>query len=237
MDLYVDIETAPSQRPDVRERMVSAALEAAESEPVPSSIANLKTEELRIARSNDWRESKIAGAESEADEEWRRTALEGGYGEIICASWAFNDGEVKTLARESMQPERETELLHQFWLAMVEGSKGKAVKWIGHNVGFDLRFLHHRCVVRQIRPTIHIPYNDAPWRGSYLDTMHAWVGARGGVKLTVLCDMLGIEVHDEIDGSQVWGAYQAGRLDQIVAHCEADVRRVREIAKRLRWEA
>lgn len=70
-----------------------------------------------------------------------------------------------------------------------------------------------------------------------MDTMYAWCGARGRVKLTVLCDMLGIDVYDEIDGSEVWDAYCDGRLSDIIEHCEADVRRVREIARRLAYQS
>ena len=53
-------------------------------------------------------------------------------------------------------------------------------------------------------------------------------------KLKDICEFLGIEQKDEIDGSQVWDAYKAGQMDKIIEHCESDVKAVRELYKRMR---
>jgi len=227
MHIYIDIETIPSQRPEVRERFLDAAIEAARSDPPPANYKHVEAIEK-------WRDERIVGAEDAGDEDWRRTALDGGYGEIVCVCWAVEDGDIKTLHR-TRRHTMEAELLVQLFDALREDTRGQVPSYVGHNIGFDLRFLHHRAVVLGIRPGIHLPYNDPPWRSTYIDTMQEWCGARDRVKLTTLCDMLGIQVDDEIDGSQVWDAWRDGREDQIVEHCRADVDRVRQIHHRLTW--
>jgi hypothetical protein len=68
-----------------------------------------------------------------------------------------------------------------------------------------------------------------------VDLRTEWYGtqARGGTKLTDLCEAFGIEVDDTIDGSQVAERWDAGDIDTIVRHCEADVERVRELYARI----
>lgn len=226
MYLYLDIETIPSPRNDVRDRMHSEALEAARSAEPPS---NYKKEDA-IAK---WRAAQIEGAPGKADELWRRTALDGGYGEIVVIGYAPEHGALD----EAVAHDGEREMLQRFWISMREMWGQKRVVPVGHCIGFDLRFLYQRSVIRGIRPTIHLPYNAAPWRGEYVDTMYEWCGAKGGVKLTVLCDMLQIDVpNEDVDGSQVWDAWSAGRVVDVVDHCRADVERVRRVHQRLRWE-
>lgn len=226
--LYVDVETIPTQRQDVRDRLHEQALaDAREAEPP----ANYKKPEA-IDR---WRAERIAAAPDAAEESVRKTALDGGYGELVAVCWAWDDEEVSSLQRGEGG---EFVLLDGLWRALRQRvvSGGHAIRWVGHNVTFDLQFLHHRSVIHGIRPTVPLPRLDAVWKGTYYDTMYEWAGLRGSVKLTTLCDMLGIDIaDDDIDGSQVWAAYQDGRIDDIVEHCRRDVERVREIHRRLRF--
>ena len=216
MLIYLDIETIPSQRADVIER-------GPELVKVPASYKN---------------EEKIEAYRAEhADEAYRRTALDGGYGEIVCICWAVDDGPVEESTRASAD-ESEADLLARFFAAAkaaADASPASLPAFVGHNIAFDLRFLHHRSVVLGVHHPIHLPYNAASWQGRYVDTMFEWSGARGSIKLVDLCDVLGIEVDDEIDGSQVWDRYQAGDIDTIVKHCRADVERVRQVYRRLQY--
>jgi len=230
--LYIDIETIPTTRDDVLERLRRQASADAMVAPVPGSIRKLKTPELRKTREQEWRGSLKEGAADTAEEAIHRTALDGGYGELACICWAFDDGEIHDAVRG--RDGGEVMLLHKFF-ADLRGTM-HAIKWVGHNVEFDLRFLHHRSIINGVRSPQHIPANDAPWKGTYYDTMREWSGLRGTVKLTVLCDMLGIDIsEDDIDGSEVWQAWQQGRIVDIVDHCRADVERVREIYRRMTW--
>ena len=238
MNIYLDIETVPSQREDVRARIKERIYTEAEAAEPPRSITDLKTEETRVKRLTAWRMQRDAKAVEDAEEQWRRTALEGGYGEAVCISWAVDDGPVRSHWRSGLAFSEERALLEAWFEALepVKRQHSSLPTFCGHNIEFDLRFLHHRSVIHGIQPPIYLPYNAAAWQGRYIDTVYEWCGARGSVKLVELCDMLGIDVEDAIDGSQVWDAFQAGDITAIVEHCESDVERVRQIERMLRWQ-
>ena len=215
MNIFIDIETIPDQR--------DGALELAKARvKVPANYKDVK---------------KIASyIDEHAEEERRRTALNGGYGEIFCVSLAAQDEPVVTVERfdpwDAEGSERSVlERLNNLVPALLHNRRPR---YIGHCVEFDLRFLFHRYVVHGIRPAFALPYNEPSWRDAYFCTMFAWAGTRGSVKLKELSAILGIEQGaNDIDGSEVWAAVQAGREDDVIAHCEADVRRVREVYNRL----
>lgn len=217
MRIYLDIETIPSQRNDVRDRIWSAV-------HPPGNYTKPESREKWIAENRD----KVA------EEEWRRTALDGGYGEIVCVCFAVDDDEILTFSRATIE-EQESELLELFFGTIRGCLRNQSPTYVGHNIGFDLKFLHHRSIVCRVNPRLHFPYNSPPWRGMYIDTMYEWCGARDRIKLTELCDVLGIEADDDIDGAGAWDAWRSGDVDSVIRHCQADVARVREIEKRLRW--
>lgn len=217
MYIYIDGETLPSQRADIIAEIPGRV-------KVPKSYKD---------------EKKIAEyRENHAEETYHATGLSGDYGELCCVCWAIDDGEIHQAFRaEATQPE--AAILAFLWSSIQEATAARpnsAPVFVGHNVEFDLRFLHHRSIVLGARPPIYLPYNAAPWQGRYRCTQYEWSGAKGFIKLTELCRVLGIEVDDEIDGSQVWQAFQSGEISKIVEHCRADVDRVRQIAKRLIWD-
>jgi len=223
--LYIDIETLPTQREDVIDRIHTEALDKARNAPPP---ANYKKDEI-IAK---WRADREGAAADEADYDIERTALNGGYGELCCICWALDDGDVEDAVRG--RDGGEVMLLHRFFDDIRKTEH--TLKWIGHNVEFDIRFIHHRSIITGVRSPHYLPANDPPWKGTYYDTMKEWAGLRGAVKLTMLCDMLGIDISDDdIDGSQVWQAWQDGRVLDILDHCRRDVERVREIYRRMTW--
>jgi len=210
MNVYLDIETIPDQSP-------GAMQEAAGRVKAPKHYKP---------------ETAAKYIQEHAAEAYHATGLDGTYGQIFCISFAVDDGEIITV-----QDDDERELLLS-WGAKMIGEMGyEAAKrrpmYIGHNVAWDLRFLFHRHVITCVQPSVAIPYNFTPWSEAYYDTMYAWCGAKGTISLKRLAAVLGIKGHEDIDGSEVWDAVQAGRGAQVVAHCEADVARVREIHARL----
>ena len=210
MYLYLDIETIPTQRDDIRAEMP-------ERVKVPSNYKD---------------EAKIAAYRAEhADHAWRQTALSGDYGEIVVACYAIDDGLVNVFHHS----EGEAPLLEMFYADIKRGCAGQYPTIVGHNVAFDLRFLHHRSIVHEVRPPFYLPYNAAPWQSRYVDTMYEWCGAKGGIKLTEICRVLGIDIghEDTIDGSMVWDTWNAGDVDTVAQHCVADVERVRAVHQRL----
>ena len=226
MFVYIDIETIPSQRNESKER-------AASKVAPPANITKAET----LAK---WEAEKRPSLE---EAEWRKTSLNGGWGELCCVCWAVEDGPVEEAVRPTAG-DSEAALLATLFDGLQDAQKayrGAPVMWVGHNItGFDLRFLWQRAVVLGVSPgRIKLHKDAAPWSGRVIDTMHEWGGRRDFVKLTELCEVLRIDVghEDTIDGSQVWDRYQAGDFETILTHCRADVARVREVHKRIQIAA
>lgn len=226
MNIFLDIETIPTSRPDVRERI------AAEVVPKHKN-GHVITDEAKAAA---W---WVEHGQDAIDHEVHRTALDGGLGEIVCICAAADNEPIEHWHRipgvdSAKAWHGDRTMLGQFFDWLITVSKAWPT-FIGHNIGFDLKFLWRRAVVLKVRPPAPIPYDAPPWKDAYVDTMQMWAGAdpRDRVELTRLCEALGIEVDDDIDGSQVWERWQAGDIDTIVNHCRTDVERVRECYRRM----
>ena len=226
MNLYLDIETIPGQAPWIRE-------EVARTVKHPGQMKKAET----IA---NWEKTQKSAA---IDKEWLKTGLIGTLGEIICMSWAIDDGKVQSVRRALSSPE--APMLAEFFKLLEPQILGHSSKqqvpttWIGHNVtSFDLRFLWQRCVIGSVKPTVIIPINVKPWEGAVYDTFTEWAGYRsnGGSSLTAICKALGIPDEDTIDGSQVWEYVSKGDIDTVVKHCEIDIHKVRLVHKRLTFQ-
>ena len=156
----------------------------------------------------------------------------GAFGEIVSIAFAIDDAEPIVTWRE-LGERSEAQLLEEFWAALVP-LRGEPVTWVGHNTMFDMLFLHQRGVVDRVKPSLHIPYLDSSWAGSWEDTMTLWGGNRASVSLEKLCVALGVPTpKDGIDGSEVWGIVQREGVGRIAEYNVADVVATREIHKRL----
>jgi hypothetical protein len=218
MDTYLDIETLPCQQDGIRDEIRDTI----------SPPANYKKPEAIEKWWNEHGEEKV-------EEAYRKTALDGGYGEIVVIGYAVEDHEVSII---SWPDEDEKMVLTEFWDAIdtwmnTSAGQYRLPHFIGHNIAWDLKFLWQRSIINNIKPPIRIPWRDAVWSGKYTDTMTLWAGPRDTISLTNLCKVLGIEMEDEIDGSHVWDMWQKKEYDKISHHCKLDVEKVREIHKRL----
>lgn len=214
MDLYIDIETIPTQR-DKLKQVVTEGISP------PGNISKAETIEK-------WNKEKRP---AEEDKVYRKTALDGAYGEIICIGWAIDDNECRSVYRDLGSPE--SILLENFFKLLQKDLAASRVKpfWIGHNIEFDLKFIWHRCVINQIKPSVYIPHNDAPWKGTYFDTMKEW-HMRNYISLDGLSLVMGLE-EKTMDGSQVWDKVQEGDLKAISDYCIQDVELTRKVHKRM----
>ena len=70
MFIYLDIETIPSQRDDVR---------------------GLSWQRVKVPANYKDPQKIEAYKYEHAEEEYRKTALDGGYGELCCIGWAVDD--------------------------------------------------------------------------------------------------------------------------------------------------
>jgi 3'-5' exonuclease len=158
--------------------------------------------------------------------ELARGGLDATRGRLLTFSYAFNDDEPVCLYDMD-----EAKLLRTA-LEIIGG----ADLWIGHNVAaFDLVFIRQRCWVNGLSVPAR-PFKLKGWDGAIADTMLMWSPDRDKrISLDKLCRVLGVASPKAsgFTGADVWPAYQAGRIDDIVTYALADVVATRECWRRM----
>jgi len=226
LNIYLDLETLPTSRPEVRERYTSDV----------HPPANYKSAD---AITKWWAEN----GEAAKIEAISKTALSGTFGELLCIGYAVGDGPVHVLVRGE---DGEAGLLRHFGVALDAEARSyheadgqwwaPRACWIGHNIeDFDLRFMWQRCCVNGVKFKFPLPLDRYPRAPRRFDTMKEWGGWNGRVKQRDLEMAFGLERSDPLShgGADVWEAYQRGDTASVVAHCEEDVRLLREIHQRM----
>ena len=214
MNLYLDIESIPSQHPDALAQ-VRATIKPPATLKKPESIAA-------------WWETE---ADAAAEEAYRRQSLDGGLaGEIVSIAAVTGDG--RQWVRCRTQGEAEGTLLTDFgeavtrWIdedarAVADGfNYAQDPYLVAHNAAFDLGFLWRRAIVNKVRLPFNVPAPSARAGKDYGCTMLAWAGYGNRVSLDALCRALGIPSPKEagIDGAGVFDAWQAGRHEEIAQY-------------------
>jgi hypothetical protein len=219
MLITLDIETCPSQSPELRAEFL-ANVKAPAQYKKPESIA-------------DW----IAeNAETEADAAIRKTSFDGAYGHVCVIGLSFDDGDPIAVYETDWLAKEADVLRTAFAMIDVHCGKHPNVRpvFVGHNlVEFDLRFLFQRAVVLGVKPSRHIPFTAKPWDDSVFDTMTRWAGIKDRVKLDKLAKVCGLGGKGDIDGSMVWDYVRDGRIAEIAEYCRHDVALARAIYKRM----
>ena len=171
--------------------------------------------------------------EANKDEVYRKQSFDGGYGSICSFSFAFEDCEVVGNFAETRADESEmlkTSIASISETLSIFGNPNPFL--CGHYIsGFDLKFIMHRCIVLGITIPSWLRPHAKPWDAGIRDTMTMWAGARDTIGLDELCKILGIEGKGDMEGSQVYDYWLAGRHDEISAYCNDDVTKVRKINK------
>lgn len=241
--LYVDIETVPAQRPDVLEAIRDEkriALDAALSAIRPPSNYGPEAAAKWQAEKGDAQAVALRNAfDAEVDEAYRKTGLDGAFGQVCVIGIALNDGPVMRIFREDWADERS--VLQDFGCQLtdlIEPSDVARTVVVGHNVAsFDLRFLAQRSIVRRVQPHSVIVRAAAtkPWEtDKVFDTMVQWAGVGRFISLDKLCNALGVtSPKSEIDGSKVWDYVKAGRVAEVADYCAGDVETTRRIHRRM----
>lgn len=220
--LFFDIETIPTQNEKIKNR-VTANLSPPKNISKPETLQKWVRDDLPKLQ----------------DEAWRKTSLDGTFGEIVSIAYAVEDGEEECIYRK--QGESEFDLLVEFSSIVSEHSRQNNFNlphWIGHNiVGFDLRFLWQRCVINDLPFGIRIPADAKPWAEYISDTMLMWKGSSYGgasASMDALCVAFGMEGKGDLDGSKIWDYWRDGRYDEIVEYNKLDVKRTRIFYERMR---
>ena len=230
MNIILDIETIPAQRPDVMEE-IKATIKPPGTFKKPESIA-------------EWHKTEGPAA---IDEAYRRTGLDGAYGQVCVVGMAQADGfPIKIYESDWQAPGAERRILEGLSAQLTEWVKPSDVFTtciIGHNVaGFDLRFLAQRHIVNHIKPHIVIgrAAQAKPWEGDKVfDTMVQWTGSASvRISLDKLCKALSIPTPKDggITGATVWDAVQEGRIAEVAAYCAGDVLATREAWRRMTYQ-
>lgn len=217
--LYLDIETIPTQRDDVRDKIASGVTP-------PGNIT--KAESIAA-----WEADKKPGAVLEAV---AKTSFDGAFGHVCCIGWAINDG--TPVSTSVLNEGLETDCLQVFADTISDrfedDFRTRVPIIVGHNVtGFDLRFLWQRAIVLGVRLPRWWPKDPKPWGNEVFDTMTAFAGARGSISLDNLCLALGIKGKGSVDGSMVAGMWERGEHGAIAQYCRSDVDLVRQVHKRM----
>ena len=225
MDIFIDIETIPTQSKEEME-----AIRASVSPP-----ANYKKPDTIAA----WYEKEGENAYQEA---YRKTALSGTTGEILCIGFALDDMPPMVVGRTLDQPEKQ--VLEGFFAVLLPMIKqehsgySKKLRWIGHNiVGFDLRYIWQRCVINNVKPSLPIPYKAKPWDDAIFDTLTEWTGLnKAGGSLDKISRAFGYEGKGEITGANVWDYVLAGKEGEVAKYCKDDVNLTRQIYRRMNFQ-
>lgn len=218
MNLYLDLETIPTDRADVRAYLAASVKH-------PATISKAET----IAK---WNDESRPGA---IDEAVAKTGLDGSFGRVCVIGWALDDGDVQTVYNAT----DERILLQAFADRLrIKPSEQFATAVVGHNVsGFDLRFLVQRYIVHNIRPPVVIARaaQAKPWEADKVFcTMTQWAGVGNRVSLEKLCLALSIpSPKSDITGATVAAAVSAGRIDDVAAYCVGDVQATRAVHRRM----
>lgn len=224
MKIYFDIETVPTRRAEVIDRIIKNI-------SPPGNLKKAETiEQWEIEKKPDL-----------IDEAIRKTALNGTFGEIISIAWAVDSDPVQGMIRKL--EDSEAELLQRFMYAMANAleNEKRIPVWIGHYItGFDLRFIWQRCVVNKIKPIAAFPHDEKPWSSRIYDTKLQWTGLQsysGDGSLDALCLAFGLPGKGDMDGSQVWDYIQAGRYREVLEYNQGDVEQVRAVHRMMTFSS
>lgn len=250
--LTIDIETIPTQRLDVIEEIRAskqADLDAAIAAIAPpGNYKKQETIDEWMANEAPKARAKLESAfDADVDEAYRRTGLDGAYGQVCVIGYALDDSEPVYLKADDLTSAGEVALLESFSCVLTDLIPARDVlstTVIGHNVvSFDLRFLVQRHIVNGVRPhTIIARAAQAkPWeQDRVFDTLVQWAGAgaKAGGTLDKLCKALSIpSPKNGIDGSKVWDFVKDGRIDEVADYCARDVAATRAIHRRMTFAA
>jgi len=229
MDLILDIETIPAQRIEVLDMFV----EDAEADKLAVKAPSNYKDPEKIA---EYIAAKCVEIDLAVSEKYRKTALDGTFGQICVIGYTYGDKDPVTIYKQDKW-EDEAYVLHEFFsdLALLFNPSDR-FKFIGHNiVGFDLRFINQRAVVCGIKPPAWFPVNPRPGSEFVFDTMTEWAGWGNRISLDRLGRALGLGGKGEFNGSMVWDAVCNGEIKRVAEYCAEDVSLTRDIYKRMNF--
>jgi predicted PolB exonuclease-like 3'-5' exonuclease len=156
---------------------------------------------------------------------------------VVAISCALSDSETFRVWSLAADPQAggagEGEIIQRFFDG-IEKYTPQLVSWNG--AGFDLPVLHYRGLIHSVRAPRYWDTGDEDREfrfNNYISRYHmrhcdvmdllSLYQGRAVAPLDEIAQLLGLPGKLGMDGSQVWDAYQAGRLADIRNYCETDV--------------
>ncbi len=178
LELFFDIETIGCTDPDLIE-LITEGIKPPSNYSNPDTIVKWEAESKPLL----------------IKEAIEKTSLDGTYGRVCCISFAFGDGEVKSIIDRS-----EKKVISFFYDEIRAAANTMPVGVpvapivIGHNVcDFDLKFMWQRSIINGIKPSVLLPWNEKPWGEHIRDTMILWNNNKDKrISLHKLCIVLGV---------------------------------------------
>lgn len=238
-ELFLDLETLPTSRPDVIDDLTKQVEKKIEDEIMqikpPSNYGEEARQKWRLEKGAPACQAILDSSDKLLDEVIRKTALDGSFGEICVIGLAVDNESPVAFSGEP-----ESDMLHGFndWLdERFTQSDQSTITVIGHNVlAFDLRFMFQRYAVNGIRPhaIIRNAVKAKPWENTVFDTMTRWAGTGNRISLDKLCKSLSVKTpKGEITGANVYDFVKAGKIDEVANYCMRDIEATRTVYKRM----
>ncbi|MDD4930352.1 MAG: 3'-5' exonuclease [Gallionella sp.] len=150
---------------------------------------------------------------------------------VVAISCVLREGERIKVWSLGEPDEDEGRLIQRFFDG-IEKYTPQLVSWNGG--GFDLPVLHYRGLIHGVRCARYWDMEDHEFKwNNYINRYHlrhidlmdllAMYTGRANAPLDDLAKLTGFPGKLGMDGSQVWAAYQQGRLPEIRNYCETDV--------------
>jgi predicted PolB exonuclease-like 3'-5' exonuclease len=152
---------------------------------------------------------------------------------VVAISCALRDRDSFRVWSLGEAADGEAKLIQRFFDG-IEKYTPQIVSWNGG--GFDLPVLHYRGMLHGVHASRYwdqgeddreFKWNNyiSRYHSRHLDLMDllAMYQPRGAAPLDQLAQLLGFPGKIGLEGSQVWQAWQDGKIEQIRAYCEADV--------------
>lgn len=228
--LYLDIETIPSQRLEIKEEI------AANITP-PGNMSKAET----IAK---W---EIETKPDVIEKKWLETAFDGSFGEVVSIAHLLESNtfleQPKIEGKIRKLDESEKGLLVWFNDALntIWSDFNGDVVFVGFNIlNFDLRFLWQRMLINGLKPhtSIFNALNSSKYNTDrFFDIMLYWSGytQKDWISQDKLCQAFGIESSktEDIDGSKVWEHIKAGNYQSVLDYNKRDIEITRKLHKLL----
>jgi predicted PolB exonuclease-like 3'-5' exonuclease len=248
MNIFIDIETCPAQNPAVLQSLresIAGTFKAPSTltkEQAALELGLTDKDEIKFTSKDSmvarWVDKfRVEASEAAAQEAWRKTSFDGSCGHICVIGMAIEDRATHALWRKDFVEHESAVLLEFFRIVDMECEHRPNVQptFVGHNlVAFDLRFIMHRAMVLNVKPSRHIPFNArSVGDRAVFDTMTAWAGYGNRISLDKLAGALGVGGKGDIDGSMVWDMVKDGRLREVAKYCMDDVDLTRKVFNRM----